>query len=107
MTHLFTFLASNVLALLLALNTALAHSGGTDVHGGHFVHRTGEYHFHHGRHAHQHYHGKCPLPPAYNRSHYGQHNDFNYFYFAEELFMLLFKILAAAGIAFWLFSLRR
>lgn len=31
-----------------------AHSGGTDVSGGHFDNSTGEYHYHHGYPAHQH-----------------------------------------------------
>lgn len=107
MNRSLTYLICTIFALLFAINAALAHSGGTDFHGGHFVHRTGEYHFHHGRHAHQHHNGKCPLPPSYNRAHYRQYNHFNYFYFAEELFMFLLKIFAVGGIAFWLFSLRR
>lgn len=36
------------------------HSGGTDGDGGHYNHSTGEYHYHHGYSAHQHYNGKCP-----------------------------------------------
>lgn len=35
--------------------SALAHSGNTDVHGGHYDHSTGEYHYHHGYYAHSHY----------------------------------------------------
>lgn len=31
------------------------HSGKTDSHGGHYNHSTGEYHYHHGYSAHDHY----------------------------------------------------
>jgi len=37
-----------------------AHSGRTDSAGGHYDRSTGEYHFHHGYPAHQHYDGICP-----------------------------------------------
>lgn len=42
------------LALLLAVSAA-AHPGATDSRGGHTDHSTGEYHYHHGYPAHQHY----------------------------------------------------
>jgi hypothetical protein len=49
------------LALLLIPSIAVyAHSGGTDSHGGHYDHSTGEYHYHHGYPAHQHPRGVCP-----------------------------------------------
>lgn len=35
--------------------SAAAHSGRTDSNGGHYDHSTGEYHYHHGNSAHQHY----------------------------------------------------
>jgi len=35
--------------------SALAHSGRTDSNGGHTNHSTGQYHYHHGYSAHQHY----------------------------------------------------
>lgn len=45
-----------LLAFLLLLSpTVLAHSGKTDAHGGHYDRSTGEYHYHHGYPAHQHY----------------------------------------------------
>ena len=45
-----------VFAFLLLLSPAvLAHSGGTDANGGHYDRSTGEYHYHHGYPAHQHY----------------------------------------------------
>lgn len=45
-----------LLALLLLLSpTVLAHSGKTDANGGHYDRSTGEYHYHHGYPAHQHY----------------------------------------------------
>lgn len=45
------------IALLICLFTitCLAHSGRTDSNGGHYNHFTGEYHYHHGYSAHQHY----------------------------------------------------
>lgn len=43
-------------ALCLSLSvTASAHSGRTDSNGGHTDSETGEYHYHHGYPAHQHY----------------------------------------------------
>lgn len=47
-------------ALCLLATPALAHSGRTDSHGGHYDRSTGEYHFHHGYKAHQHPNGVCP-----------------------------------------------
>lgn len=49
-----------LLAFLLAFlpllsPTVLAHSGKTDANGGHYDRSTGEYHYHHGYPAHQHY----------------------------------------------------
>lgn len=54
-----------------------AHPGRTDVNGGHYDHSTGEYHYHHGQSAHQHFdidgNGSldCPLtfdgPPDHSR----------------------------------------
>ena len=40
--------------------TPTSHPGGTDGSGGHYDHSTGEYHYHHGFHAHQHPGGVCP-----------------------------------------------
>lgn len=50
----------SVLALIALLITSMllsvkAHSGGTDSKGGHTNHSTGEYHYHHGYSAHDHY----------------------------------------------------
>ena len=47
------------LCCLLTISAA-AHSGGTDSKGGHIDHSTGEYHYHHGKPAHQHKNGVCP-----------------------------------------------
>lgn len=45
-----------LLAFLLLLSpTVLAHSGKTDANSGHYDRSTGEYHYHHGYPAHQHY----------------------------------------------------
>lgn len=49
------FLAFLLAFLLLLSPTVLAHSGGTDANGGHYDRSTGEYHYHHGYPAHQHY----------------------------------------------------
>lgn len=43
------------LLILLLTITASAHSGRTDSNGGHYNNSTGEYHYHHGYSAHQHY----------------------------------------------------
>ena len=50
----------NLLALLLLIIFLIpisvsAHQGRTDENGGHYVDRTGEYHYHHGYPAHDHY----------------------------------------------------
>jgi hypothetical protein len=44
-----------VLCILLLTIVVSAHSGKTDSNGGHYNHSTGEYHYHHGYPAHQHY----------------------------------------------------
>lgn len=49
-----------VLLLVGLTCTAYAHPGRTDANGGHYNHSTGEYHYHHGYPAHQHYGGVCP-----------------------------------------------
>lgn len=43
------------LCLFLLCPSALAHGGKTDANGGHYDRSTGEYHYHHGYPAHQHY----------------------------------------------------
>lgn len=43
------------LCMMLFPLVAYAHSGKTDSNGGHYDHSTGEYHYHHGYSAHQHY----------------------------------------------------
>lgn len=48
------FISMVVVALSLVV-TAYAHSGRTDSQGGHYDRSTGEYHWHHGMSAHQHY----------------------------------------------------
>lgn len=48
-----------LLTLVFAFN-ANAHPGRTDSDGGHYDRNTGEYHYHHGRPAHDHPNGKCP-----------------------------------------------
>lgn len=49
------FLASCLLILSFCVMPVYAHSGGTDGQGGHYNRSTGEYHFHHGYSAHDHY----------------------------------------------------
>ena len=44
-----------ILGCLLMILPVGAHSGRTDSNGGHYDHSTGEYHYHHGYPAHQHY----------------------------------------------------
>ena len=39
---------------------AFAHPGRTDSDGGHWNHSSGEYHYHHGKPAHDHISGRCP-----------------------------------------------
>lgn len=48
-------LAAVVLAIASLLSPASAHPGRTDSNGGHTDHATGEYHYHHGYPAHDHY----------------------------------------------------
>lgn len=48
-------LLSLLLALSLLITPVLAHPGRTDANGGHWDNSTGEYHYHHGYSAHQHY----------------------------------------------------
>ena len=56
-------LLSIILAIICIFSFALlcfAHSGRTDANGGHHVGGTSEYHYHHGKPAHQHPNGVCP-----------------------------------------------
>lgn len=46
---------SLLLILYILVTPVLAHPGRTDAAGGHWDHSTGEYHYHHGYSAHQHY----------------------------------------------------
>lgn len=54
MKKLCAFICIIALASIFVI-TCSAHSGGTDVHGGHMDHSSGDYHYHHGRPAHDHY----------------------------------------------------
>ena len=54
-----TILIIFVVIFLFSGITASAHSGGTDSRGGHYNHFTGDYHYHHGRPAHDHPDGVC------------------------------------------------
>ena len=44
-----------LLCISLSIIVVSAHSGRTDSSGGHYNHSTGEYHYHHGYFAHDHY----------------------------------------------------
>ncbi len=48
------------LCIACAPVVSFAHSGRTDASGGHYNRSTGEYHYHHGKPAHQHPNGVCP-----------------------------------------------
>ena len=48
------------IVLLINIPIVYGHSGRTDANGGHYNRSTGEYHYHHGYPAHQHYNGVCP-----------------------------------------------
>ena len=54
MNRLLIYIISLYLLLVLPI-TANAHPGRTDEQGGHTDHSTGEYHYHHGQSAHQHF----------------------------------------------------
>tara|TARA_Y100000816_G_C25999514_1_gene522205 strand:- start:686 stop:1006 length:321 start_codon:yes stop_codon:yes gene_type:complete len=65
----------SIFVLFLSHNLLLAHSGRTDSKGGHFNRKTGEYHWHHGTFAHQHYNGVCSLQDSsYDSSKNGSNN---------------------------------
>lgn len=55
MKKLFIILSIVLVSLLLLNFFVSAHSGKTDSNGGHYDHSTGEYHYHHGYPAHNHY----------------------------------------------------
>jgi hypothetical protein len=63
MKRTFALALSALLICCLCVPT-FAHSGKTDINGGHYDSSTGEYHYHHGYPAHSHPNGECP----YNHS---------------------------------------
>lgn len=72
------YIASILILLNLFMVTAYAHPGRTDSNGGHYDRSTGEYHYHHGYSAHDHYDidgdGKvdCPYTFDYKTDHSNQ-----------------------------------
>ena len=60
-----------ILVVLLVATTASAHPGRTDASGGHHNRSTGEYHYHHGYSAHDHYdmdgNGTIDCPYNFNK----------------------------------------
>lgn len=59
----------SLLIIFIGLFTiSFAHSGRTDSSGGHYNRSTGEYHYHHGYSAHQHYNGICPYESSITTS---------------------------------------
>lgn len=69
------FLVLVVALLCLLTITVLAHSGRTDSSGGHWNRSTGEYHYHHGEPAHQHYQGVCPYSEEESTSDVHEYNN--------------------------------
>ena len=59
--------AATLLLCLLCFGAA-AHPGRTDSRGGHMDHSTGQYHYHHGKPAHQHPGGVCPYSSSSSKS---------------------------------------
>lgn len=60
-TIIIMVLVTAILATPLScLAETYLHSGGTDSQGGHYNRSTGEYHYHHGKPAHDHINGVCP-----------------------------------------------
>ncbi|MBU3679634.1 MAG: YHYH domain-containing protein [Candidatus Kapabacteria bacterium] len=59
---------------IYSIQDSYSHSGGTDHEGGHFIRRTGEYHFHHGERAHQHAAGRCPYDRVTINPKFTQHS---------------------------------
>lgn len=55
MSKLVKIIFSVATCMLLLSIVVSAHSGATDSNGGHYDHSTGEYHYHHGYPAHDHY----------------------------------------------------
>lgn len=66
------FFVFTILCLIFFSVISFAHSGRTDSNGGHINHATGEYHYHHGYSAHNHYDidgdGKEDCPMTYKSS---------------------------------------
>lgn len=70
--QLLLFIIATVIVTCLG-SISSAHSGRTDVSGGHYDRSTGLYHYHHGYPAHRHINGICPYENNYNSSY-----DFGY-----------------------------
>ena len=61
-----------------------AHSGGTDANGGHWDHSTGEYHYHHGKPAHQHTNGICPYDDKKESTSKKKNSSNSYYYTSNK-----------------------
>lgn len=73
-----------ILILLLSFVYVSAHSGRTDSNGGHYNRSTGEYHYHHGKSAHQHedrdgdgYPEYCPYESEKSDDHSDRINNYD------------------------------
>ena len=80
--------------------TLYAHSGGTDGAGGHTNHSTGEYHYHHGRPAHQHPNGVCPYANSNNTSAFASDGELGF------VFPLIVSVLSG-GASIYLFAIKK
>ncbi len=95
----FVFLLSFIFLLFFVFSSA--HSGRTDGSGGHYNHSTGEYHYHHGKPAHDHPNGVCPYAQSNNNSN-NSYNDSDFeLSFGSVLLIIGFAFcLLITGIAF-------
>lgn len=57
---------SVIICVMVLSVTAFAHPGRTDSDGGHYDNFNEEYHYHHGKPAHQHYGDECPYEDEAN-----------------------------------------
>lgn len=98
-----------LVAILLISSNSYAHGGRTDENGGHTDHSTGEYHYHHGYAAHDHYDmdgdGDLDCPKTFQTEHRSAKRDSIESSYSFDWYFLLRRITTISAIGLMVISL--